>query len=135
MGKRTIKRRKRTIRIQCDHLLYTDEEGEESPLREGQWVEFKRKITSGDMAQMLGFALIGEGDDLDALRREFPAMIRLLARKIVGWNWRDLDGEFGEDGELPALPPPSLETLSELDFDDILNLVEMLSDLTEPAKN
>lgn len=134
MGSRKIKRRKKTVRVSCDELAYTDEDGNIS-YRVGQWVEFNRKITADDMAQMLGFASLTESDDLTALRDGLPAMLELLARKLVSWNWVDLEGEYDEEGNLPLLPPPDIETLGQLDFDDVLSLVDLLTGLTEPSKN
>lgn len=134
MGTRKIKRRKKTVRVPCDHLVYEDEDGEESNLREGQWVEFKKKLTANDMAQMLQFAGLAENDNLVEMAEELPSIYDLLARKLVAWNWTDLDEDFDEEGDQPLLPEPSLEVIGELDFDDILNLVEMLMDLVETPK-
>ncbi len=140
MGKRTIKkRRKRTIRIDCDHLKYQCEDGETANLRAGQWVEFKRKINSSDMDDMLGFGELLGSDDVGEIRAALPRMLSYVARKIVAWNWLDLDGDFCEDGSLPPLPELSdaksnLEVLRELDFDDVIALSEMVSSLSEAEK-
>ena len=134
MDSHRIKRRQRTVRVSCDHLTYIDEEGN-TAYRSGQWVEFQKKLTASDMAEMLEFASLAEGDDLTALRDGLPKMLSLLARKLVAWNWVDLEGEYDEKGDLPPLPAPSLEVLSDLDFDDVLGLVGLLTGLTEPKKN
>ena len=140
MGKRTIKkRRKRVVRIECDHLEYQDEDGEIANLREGQWVEFKRKINSADMDDMLGFGELLGSEDVSEIRAALPRMLLYVARKIVAWNWLDLDGDFDDDGDLPPLPELSdakhnLDVLRDLDFDDVIALSEMVSSLSEAEK-
>lgn len=135
MGTRKIKRRKRTVRKPCDDLLYEDEDGEQSPLRAGQWVEFRRKQSTNDLAAMIRFAQLADAP-ADGVIEQLPALIEILARNVVAWNWVDLDGEYGEDGELPLLPEPIAEVLADLDFEtDLLPLVEMWSEMVEPEKN
>ena len=44
--------RPKTVKISADNLTY-EIDGEELHLREGQWVEFRRKQTPNDLRQML----------------------------------------------------------------------------------
>jgi hypothetical protein len=72
----------------------------------------------------------------EELIEHLPALIDVLARNVIAWNWVDLDGEYDDDGNLPLLPKPTAETLGDLDFDsDLLPLVEMWSEMVEPEKN
>jgi len=118
----------KTVKCDCSKLLYPTEDGESAALREGQWVEFKRKVTPGNMRMMLGFAQSAGAQDYGLLADGLDALSALLARKIVAWNWTDL-----ETGA--ALPTPSIEVLNELDFDDLLNLVNLYVETVFPSKN
>ena len=120
----------KTVKAPCDGLLYPTEDGDQQPLRAGQWVEFKRKITPGNMRTMLGFSIQAEADNYAELAMGIDTLIDLLSHKIVAWNWTDLESADGA-----PLPPPSAEVLRELDFDDVLNLVNLYVDIAFPSKN
>jgi hypothetical protein len=128
------KRRNPIKTMTCDHLLYEDENGQAVAMRAGQWVTFKRKQSSRDYRRMLHFAAVAEDADaaggLSALEQEFASLSEFLSRKIVAWNWTDLDRE---DGEL-LKDPPDTDTLDDLDFDDLLNLLDLYMEGTTNAK-
>jgi len=128
---KAIKRRNPIKRMLCDHLLYEDEDGEQSALRVGQWIDFKRKQSSRDYRRMMHFAVIAEGTEneggIAALENEMASLSEFLARKIKAWNWVDLDAEkLDKDGNLPPLKnPPDTDTIDDLDFEDAMNLFDL----------
>jgi hypothetical protein len=126
--------RLQVVRVPCDHLVYTDTEGNRANLRAGQWVEFQRKQTGRDMRELLRLGALGETDNLEQMGDDLAMLFDMLARKIVAWNWLDIDAEPDEDGNQPEMPQPSLEVLEALDFDDVMALAEMLSNQTQPEK-
>ena len=131
------KRRNPTKKMLCDHLLYEDEDGEMSALRAGQWVVFKRKQSSRDYRRMMHFATVAESAEAEggmaALESELAALSEFLSRKIISWNWTDLDGELTEDGLPPLTNPPAVDTLDDLDFEDLLHLFDLYMEGTSNA--
>ena len=119
------------------------EDGEEFYPRAGQWVEIRKKTSGRDYAAMLRLAALGEdrGEDVstsDAIEmfESMPEMYALIAHKIVAWNWTDLWGDEDEDGNLPLLPPPSVEVLETLDFEtDLMYLIDLVMAQEETPKN
>ncbi len=133
MGKKQVAKRKRrkaaVIRVQCDGMLYETEEGEEVALRAGQWVEFRAKMTARDIVDIASFSQMGEfddGDDIAEVAPIYERMVKFLAHKIVRWNWLDIDGDYD------PLPPPTFETLLDLDNDDLIELLGLYNGMTEP---
>jgi len=143
MGSRKIKRVKRTLRVSCDHLAYEGEDGEIFYPRAGQWVEIRKKTSGRDYAAMLGLAALG-GDESSAITtaetmkmfESMPEMYALLAHKVIAWNWTDLWADEDENGELPLLPPPTIEVMETLDFEtDLVYLIDLIMAQEETPKN
>lgn len=144
---RKIRRKKSTFRAECDGLAYEDEDGEEFFPRVGQFVVFKRKMSGNDFAAMDTFAELSdrlESAKTDkakakagrAMLRAVPQMVNFVGKKVVAWNWTDLDAEPDENGDYPALPPPSLDVIGDMDFEtDVTHLVELSMESTETLKN
>lgn len=123
-------RRRRVVRVDCGDLLYLTEDGEQAPLRVGEWVEFHRKQTPRDLQTVLAFADLADGGNA-ALVGELGGLCDFLARKISAWNWTDLDS----DEVTPYPEKPTAALLMEMDFDDVLHLVNLYLSLVEPSKN
>lgn len=142
MGSRKIKRVKRTLHIPCDHLSYVGEDGGEFYPRAGQWVEIRKKTSGRDYAAMIQLSALG-GDGDTVTRAEavemfeaMPEMYALLAHKVVAWNWTDLWADEDADGELPPLPPPTIEVMETLDFEtDLVYLIDLVMEQDETPKN
>ncbi len=137
MGKRKIRRVKRTLRITCDNLAYIDEDGAEFTPREGQWVDIRKKTSGQDYAAMLKLGAMGGDtgalsvDEMEEMAAMLPEMYTLLAHKIVAWNWTDL----WDDDEKP-LPPPTVEVMASLDFEtDLVHLIGVIMETEETPKN
>jgi len=129
MGKRKIKRVKRTFRVDCSDLVYIDEDDEEFFPREGQHVRVRKKTSPRDYEIMLAIAeLAGEENDEEPsmgeilnLFESMPDAYAMVARKVVSWNWTDL---WSDDDDPPPLPEPTLETVMNLDFEtDVMHLI------------
>ncbi len=133
---RKIRRIKRTLRILCDDLVYTDEDGEEFNPRVGQWVEVRKKTSGQDYATMLKLGALGGDDEMSAAQMEemvamLPEMYALLAHKITSWNWTDL---WSDDNK--PLPSPTAEIVGDLDFEtDLIHLIEIVVGAEETPKN
>lgn len=143
MGARKIRRIKRVLRIPCDHLPYVADDGEEFHPRKGQWVEIRKKTSGRDYAAMLQLAALA-GDESDTVTtadaiemfESMPEMYVLLAHKVVAWNWTDLWADEDDDGELPPLPPPTIEVMETLDFEtDLVYLIDLVMEADETPKN
>lgn len=132
---KAIKRRRQTVKIFGDALEHIDEDGNVANLRTGQWVEFKCKQTPNDIANIARFAELADADDPGVIETELRNACKLLSRKIIGWNWVDLDGDYDEKEELPPLPDPDLDVLQALDIEDITDLIILYSDVSAPSKN
>ena len=120
-------RRRRVIRVNCDHLQYVTEDGEQAALRAGQWVEFRARITALDNLTLMEFGGMSTDGDTAALAGQFTELVAFLAQKIAAWSWLDIDGDYA------PMPDPSVEVLGDLDMEDLMALFEMYAGLTQPS--
>lgn len=118
-------RRRSTVRVDCGGIMYTTEDGEQAALREGQWVEFKAKVSARSIREILRFGALEESEDIAEIQAGFADLVDFLAGRIVAWSWLDIDGDY------EPLPPPSAEVLADLDLSDLMDLLELYADLTQ----
>ncbi len=115
-AKRDAKGRLLTIRIPSDEV---ETQGE------GSWVEFRRRLKAKHLrviAQMATLQDVSFQDDPGRVLDVIDRMGQMLAPFVVAWNWTD------EEGEPLPQPMGNAEVFGELDFGELMWLIERMGE-------
>ena len=122
MSKRTLG----VFKVRLDDLLYLDSEGEQSPLRAGEWVAFKSRIKMKDRRAI---------QNLDEDAPDDTELAKALNKCILAWSLSDMDAEPDAEGNYPPMPKPSVDAILDLSDIEVIHILEKFFEHLEPSKN